>query len=50
MKSKMLEIQAKRALESFEVVLKHREQVKNHVTLSRAKETEKEKASHRKCN
>ena len=37
----------KQALEAFNDVLKHREQVKNRVAQTRAKETEKEKASQR---
>ena len=36
-----LEKQSKRALEAFDDVMKRREQVKNHVALSRAKETDK---------
>ena len=41
-------MQAKRPLEAFDDVLKCREQVKNHVALTRAKETEQERANHRK--
>ena len=43
--TRKLEKQAKRALEAFNDVLKLREQVKNCVAQTRAKETEKGKAS-----
>ena len=46
-KTRKFEKQAKRALEAFNDVLKRREQVKNCVAQTRAKETEKEKASQR---
>ena len=46
-KTRNLEKQAKRALEAFNDVLKLREQVKNCVAQTRAKETEQEKASQR---
>ena len=47
MKTRKLEQQEKRALEAFDDVLKRREQVKNRVAQTRAKETENEKASQR---
>ena len=47
MKTRKLEKQAKRALEALDDILKRREQVKNRVAQTRAKETEKEKASRR---
>ena len=47
MKSRKLEKQGERALETLDDVLKRREQVKNRVAQTRAKETEQEKASQR---
>ena len=43
-----LQKQSKGALEAFDDIVKRREQVKNHVALSRAKETEQERAIRRK--
>ena len=47
MKTRKLGKQAKRALEALDV-LNRREQVKNHVAQTRAKETEQKRASQRK--